>query len=197
MQCILCKKKDCLQGRNCSLIKSELEYSEKEKKELLISALFQAESEKKRKLEEIVIYAKKMGYTKIGIAFAIEYEKEARLVYNILSRYFEIYSVCCKVCGFGKEDFGIPKKEASEFEAACNPKGQARLLNEDGAELNLMLGLDTINEILFSENSAAPALHLPEEELRFLNTERTGSKEPNRPRKPQPFKKERKVREWV
>lgn len=198
MQCALCKNKECLWGKNCSIIKSELEYSEKEKKALQASSLFQEGTDKKTKLEEIVVFAKKMEYGKIGIAFSIECEREARLAYNILSRYFEVFSVCCNVCGFGKEQFEIPTTGTSGFEAACNPLGQARLLNEDGAELNLMLGLDAINEILFSVKSDAPSVSLPVGELLSLNEIQASPVRESTARKPPALQKKHAIKKkWV
>lgn len=198
MQCALCRNKECLRGKNCSIIKSELEYSEKEKRALQASSLFQVGTERKTKLEEIIIYAKRMEYSKIGIAFSIECEIEGRLAYDLLSRYFEVFSVCCKVCGFEKEQFGIPTNGTSEFEAACNPRGQALLLNEDGAELNLMLGLDAINEIIFSEKSDAPAVSLPVGELLSLKEVRASPVGENTVLKNPAFRKQHAIKKkWV
>jgi len=156
-------------GKNCSVIKSGLEYSSKDLRSLQVSAWLEADSVKRTKLEEIVIYAKKMGHGKIGIAFCIDYDKEARMVYEILSRYFEVFSVCCKVCGFGKAEFGLRKCEGTGLEIACNPIGQALLLNDDKTDLNIMLGLKTGYDILFSEHSDAPSLVLPIQELPHLS----------------------------
>jgi uncharacterized metal-binding protein len=176
MQCALCKNKECLKGKNCSVIKSGLEYRGAELKSLQVAAWLEAGPQKKTKLEEIAIYAKKLGYQKIGIAFCIEYEREAKLVYEVLSKYFEVFSVCCKVCGFEKAKFGLRKSEqydkcesckgregspeASGFEAACNPIGQALLLNDDRTDLNIMLELKTGYDILFSTHSEAPSIAL-------------------------------------
>lgn len=166
MQCALCRNKECLKGKNCSVIKSGLDYSGDNLKSIRISAWLESDSIKRTKLEEITIYAKKMGYRKIGIAFCIEYEREARLLYDILSRYFEVFSVCCKVCGLEKAGLlGIKSLEDSEFEASCNPIGQALLLNNDFTNLNLMLGLKTGYDVLFVTYSEAPAITLPVEEL--------------------------------
>lgn len=165
MQCALCKTKECLKGKNCSVIKSGLEYGGRDLKSLQVSAWLEADPAKRTKVEEIAIYAKKMGYEKIGIAFCIDYTIEARMVYEILSRYFEVFSVCCKVCGFGKADFGLRKCEGAGFEVACNPIGQALLLNDDETDLNIMLGLKTGYDILFSANSDAPSVVLPVQEL--------------------------------
>ncbi|AKB49619.1 hypothetical protein MSBRW_0366 [Methanosarcina barkeri str. Wiesmoor] len=165
MQCALCRIKDCVKGKNCSVIKYGLEYTGDDLKAIQISAWLESDSMKRTKLEEIAIYAKSLGYTKIGIAFCIEYEREARLVYDILSRYFEVFSVCCKVCSFEKASLGIKKSKYLEYEAVCNPIGQALLLNDDLTNLNIMLGLKTGYEILFAKYSEAPSITLPIEEL--------------------------------
>jgi uncharacterized metal-binding protein len=87
------------------------------------------------------------------------------LVYDILSRYFEVFSVCCKVCSFEKSSLGIKKSEDMEFETVCNPIGQAQLLNDDLTDLNIMLGLKTGYDILFAQYSEAPSITLPVQEL--------------------------------
>ncbi len=165
MQCALCRNKECLKGKNCSVIKSGLDYSGDALKSVQISAWLESNYVKRTKLEEIIIYSKKMGYRKIGIAFCIEYEREARLLYDILSRYFEVFSICCKVCSLEKTSLGLNVSEGSEFDASCNPLGQALLLNNDLTDLNIMLGLKTGYDILFIEYSEAPSIALPVEEL--------------------------------
>lgn len=165
MQCALCRIKECTRGKNCSVIKSGLEYTGDNLKSIQTSAWLESDNVKRTKLEEIAIYAKRLGYTKIGVAFCIEYEREARLVYDILSRYFEVFSVCCKVCSFEKASLGIKKSENLEFEAVCNPIGQALLLNDDLTNLNIILGLKTGYDILFAKYSEAPSIALPVEEL--------------------------------
>lgn len=169
VQCALCRNKECLKGKNCSVIKSGLEYSGDDLKSVQISAWLESDYVKRTKLEEITIYAKRAGHRKIGIAFCIEYEREARLLYDILSRYFEVFSVCCKVCSLEKASIGIRELEGSEFETSCNPIGQALLLNDDLTNLNIMLGLKTGYDILFVKYSEAPAITLPVEE--FLQLE--------------------------
>ncbi|WP_440946809.1 DUF1847 domain-containing protein [Methanosarcina sp. T3] len=168
MQCALCRNKECLVGKNCSVIKSGLEYNGDNLKSIRISAWLESDPAKRTKLEEIAIYSKRLGYRKIGIAFCIEHEREARLVYDILSRYFEVFSVCCKVCSLEKESLGIKKTGNLEFEATCNPIGQALLLNNDGTDLNIMLGLKTGYDILFAKYSEAPTITLPLVELPYL-----------------------------
>ncbi|KKG18109.1 hypothetical protein EO98_14325 [Methanosarcina sp. 2.H.T.1A.6] len=168
MQCALCRNKECLIGKNCSVIKSRLEYSGDDLKSIQMASWLESDSAKRTKLEEIAIYSKRLGYRKIGIAFCIEHEREARLVYDLLSRYFEVFSVCCKVCSLEKESLGLRKTGNLEFEAVCNPIGQALLLNDDHTNLNIMLGLKTGYDILFAEYSEAPSITLPLLELPYL-----------------------------
>ena len=73
VQCALCRIKECVKGKNCSVIKFGLEYTGDDLKSIQISAWLESDHLKRTKLEEITIYAKKLGYTKIGIAFCIEY----------------------------------------------------------------------------------------------------------------------------
>lgn len=172
MQCALCRIKECIRGKNCSVIKSELEYTGDDLASIQISAWLESNHVKRTKLEEIIIYAKKLGYKKIGVAFCIEYDQEARLVYDIFSKYFEVFSVCCKVCSFEKSSLGIKKPEDLEFEAICNPIGQALLLNNDFTNLNITLGLKTGYDILFAKYSEAPSIALPIQELsQFVDSE--------------------------
>ena len=64
---------------------------------------------------------------------------------------------------------GIKKSEDLEFEAVCNPIGQALLLNNDLTNLNIMLGLKTGYDILFAKYSEAPSITLPVQELPQLD----------------------------
>jgi uncharacterized metal-binding protein len=165
VKCALCRNKDCLKGKNCSVIKSGLKFSVDDLKAVKISSWLASSHVKRTKLEEITIYAKRLGYRRIGIAFCIEYEREARLVYDILSRYFEVFSICCKVCGLDKAELGIHESDDSEFEVACNPIGQAILLNGDFTDLNILIGLKTGYDIIFAKYSAVPSMTLPLQEL--------------------------------
>jgi uncharacterized metal-binding protein len=165
VQCALCRNKECLTGKNCSVIKTGFEYTGDNLKGIHVASWLESENVKRTKLEEIIIFAKRLGYRKIGIAFCVEYEKEAKLFYDIFSRFFEVFSVCCKVCGIEKASIGIKKPDDSEFEASCNPVAQAMLLNSDLTDLNIMIGLKTGYDILFAKYSEAPTISIPDQEL--------------------------------
>lgn len=157
MKCALCEEKNCYTGKDCTGFKEEISYEDEDLKSMQTSAEIEARYYmEKTRLEEIILYAKKMGYQKLGIAFCIGLQKEARILHKILARDFEVHSVCCKVCGLDKEDFGLEKLHGEGFEATCNPLGQAKVLNEKGTELNLIVGLCIGHDILFTQNSEAP-----------------------------------------
>jgi uncharacterized metal-binding protein len=46
------------------------------------------------------------------------------------------------------------------FEAACNPIGQANVLNKENCDINIIVGLCIGHDILFTGNSKAPVTTL-------------------------------------
>lgn len=165
MKCALCEDKECCEGKNCTTgtmgLKTKMMYIGNCHKITKVAAQIEAEYYmKKTRLEELVLFAKKMGYRKLGMAFCIGLENEARIIHEVLARDFDIYSVCCKVYGFNKDDFGLEKLNDGGFEAACNPLGQAFVLNKEKTDLNIILGLCIGHDILFTEHSDAPVTTL-------------------------------------
>jgi uncharacterized metal-binding protein len=87
-------------------------------------------------------------------------EKEAMMICEILSKSFNVSSVCCKVCGIDKSYFDLEYLHGGEKEAACNPVGQAMILNKEKTDLNIILGLCIGHDILFTKYSNAPVTTL-------------------------------------
>jgi uncharacterized metal-binding protein len=162
MKCALCKKKECREGKDCTHIKGEAEKELRENlKSVKTSAHIEAEYYMKlTRLEELILYAKQMGYKKVGMAFCIGLENEAREIHKILEKDFEVHSVCCKACGIDKSDLDLEKLHEGGTEVTCNPIGQAMVLNDEGSELNLILGLCIGHDILFTQYSKAPVTTL-------------------------------------
>jgi len=161
MQCALCTSKKCREGKDCSSISKEVEYIDENLESMKISA--QIESRyymKKTRLEELIMYAEGMGYEKLGIAFCVGLEKEAKIIHEILTHDFNVSSVCCKVCGIDKDIYGLEKLRNGSFEAICNPIGQALVLNQKKTDLNIILGLCIGHDILFTQHSQAPVTTL-------------------------------------
>ena len=113
------------------------------------------------RVEEIMDFARRMGARKIGIAHCAALMTEARLASEIFSaRGFEAHSVCCKVGSIDKESVGLADSEKvrpGEYEALCNPIGQAALLANAGTELNVVVGLCGSHDSLFFMHSKVPA----------------------------------------
>ncbi|MGI6751778.1 MAG: DUF1847 domain-containing protein [Anaerovoracaceae bacterium] len=125
------------------------------------SALVEAEGYcKKTRLEEIMIFAEKCGFKKLGLAFCVGFMREAVILHKILKKNsFEIQSVVCKNGSIPKEYVGIKDNEKIDpgnFEPMCNPIGQAILLNECKTDFNIVLGLCVGHDSLFFKYSQAP-----------------------------------------
>ena len=113
------------------------------------------------RVEEVIQFAKKMGYKKLGIAFCIGLKDEAETLTRILeNRGFDVVSVCCKAGAIPKETIGITEEQKiggpSSFEAMCNPITQAEILNSEGVEFNIVVGLCVGHDSLFFKYAHAP-----------------------------------------
>ncbi len=157
MKCADCNEKDCSNGKDCFGLADDIEYKDDDLRSMQVSAHIESEHYmKKTRLEEIILYAKEMGYKKLGIAFCVGLEKEAEITARILEKDFEVISACCKICGIDKGEYDLDKLRGEGFEATCNPIGQAEILNENETELNLIVGLCIGHDILFTQHSKAP-----------------------------------------
>lgn len=125
------------------------------------SALVEAEGYcRKTRLEEIMDFANKCGFKKLGIAFCIGLSREANLLSKILRHNsFDVESVVCKSGSIPKEFLNISenqKLDPTSYEPMCNPIGQAYLLNKAKTDLNIILGLCVGHDSLFMKYSDAP-----------------------------------------
>ena len=111
--------------------------------------------------EEIIRFAKKMGYRKIGIATCIGLLDTAYLYASILESHgFEVLSVACKAGNVAKEEIGLrdeQKVRPGSFEPMCNPIAQAEMLNAHGSEFNVVMGLCVGHDSLFFQHAQAPS----------------------------------------
>ncbi|MBT3222278.1 MAG: DUF1847 domain-containing protein [Proteobacteria bacterium] len=115
---------------------------------------------KQTRVEEIMAFANRLGAEHLGVAFCVGLAREAGLLRTILERNgFRVSSVCCKVGSIPKEEIGLTDAEKirpGQYEAACNPVLQARLLDNAGAKLNIVVGLCVGHDSIFFKNSVAP-----------------------------------------
>ena len=107
----------------------------------------------KTRVEELIEFAQRMGYKKLGVAFCGALTHEASILSEILEKHgFEIVAVSCKVGRIPKERIGVKDEEKvkiGEFEPMCNPITQAKILNKAKTDFNIMLGLCIGHDSLF------------------------------------------------
>jgi len=114
----------------------------------------------KSRVEEIMEFARRMGYRRLGVAYCSGVQFEASLLVPILeNRGFEVISVACKCGSVPKEELGLADWEKvlpGRFEAMCHPIAQAEILNSYNTDLNIMLCLCVGHDSLFLKHSKAP-----------------------------------------
>jgi len=112
------------------------------------------------RVEEIMDFARRCGYGRLGLAHCIGLQGEASVVKRIFeANGLRTEAVACKAGALPKELIGLgaaDKVSAGAFESMCNPIGQARLLADAGTELNVLLGLCVGHDSLFFKHSVAP-----------------------------------------
>lgn len=112
------------------------------------------------RVEDTIDFAREMGYKKLGIATCVGLIAESRILTKILeTKGFEVISICCKSGSIPKEEIGLKDHEKAipgTFEPICNPVAQARLLDAEGSELNILVGLCVGHDSLFIKSSKAP-----------------------------------------
>lgn len=163
LNCALCLEKECYNGKDCLKLKEEIKKLYQKNEISLIKTATSIETKyymKKTRIEEIILFSKRMDYKKLGLAFCLGLEKEAREIYSIFKEHFKVYSACCKICGIDKTEFKLDKIDKTRYEAMCNPIGQATFLNQKKTDLNIIIGLCIGHDILFSNHSKAPVTTL-------------------------------------
>ncbi|KPK21756.1 MAG: metal-binding protein, partial [Dehalococcoidia bacterium SM23_28_1] len=65
----------------------------------------------------------------------------------------------CKAGGIPKEEIGVKDEEKiipGTYESMCNPISQAEILNEEGCDFNIAMGLCVGHDSLFLKHANAP-----------------------------------------
>lgn len=139
-------------ARKASIQEGEC-YSEREKRPYVMHPV-------KPRFLEIVEFAQKMKYKKLGLVFCLGLAKEAVIVNQLLKNHgFEVISVACKAGGVPKEEIGIKEEEKifiGGHESMCNPILQAMVVNDAKTDFNVLLGLCVGHDSLFFKYADAP-----------------------------------------
>lgn len=116
------------------------------------------------RVEEIIAFAKRIGAKKIGVATCIGLMSEAKIFVQVLkAKGLESYCVICKVGSIDKTEVGIAEElkiQKGCHESLCNPILQAKLLNKEKTDLNVIVGLCVGHDSLFIKYSKAPVTTL-------------------------------------
>ncbi len=116
---------------------------------------------KNPRIVELVQFAHKMGYKKLGLAFCTGLSNEAGIVNEILENQgFEVVSARCKMGGVPKEKIGIKPEQKiggpNSCETMCNPIAQAKALNAEKVDMAVVLGLCLGHDTLFFQYCSVP-----------------------------------------
>lgn len=166
-ECANCKSHACYtKGMNCTVVSSEeviSAYTDEERRMMEAAAYVEATFYGNlTRLQETAEFAKSMNYHRLGLAFCIGLYQEARYIVRFFEQQgFECYSVCCKNCSVSKKELGLKQvKPDKEHEAMCNPKFQARFLNDKQVDLFIACGLCVGHDALFNAHCNGPVTTL-------------------------------------
>jgi uncharacterized metal-binding protein len=165
MKCHRCSSPECYRGgRECVEGGKEVlkELSPLEEKLLKVASDVEREFYcKLTRVEELIEFAKRMGFKKLGVAFCIGLFEETKTLVRYLEKAnFQVFSVACKSGAVDKSFLQIEKMQPEKLEATCNPVLQAKVLNELETELNVAVGLCIGHDCLFQLYSKAPTTTL-------------------------------------
>ena len=115
----------------------------------------------KPRIVEIVEFARRMQYRKLGLIFCIGLRDEANVTQQILmTNGFTVASASCKVGKQPKTAYGIKVEDfvnpSLPEESACNPKFQALLMNEAQVDFTILMGLCVGHDTLALKHLEAP-----------------------------------------
>ena len=114
----------------------------------------------KTRIQEVCEFAHKMGYRRLGMVFCAGLISEAARIGEILRIHgFEVVSAVCKAGRVDKREIGVKDSEKIQVgrdEAMCNPIFQAKLLNHEKTEFNIVVGLCVGHDSLFLRFAEAP-----------------------------------------
>lgn len=110
------------------------------------------------RVEEIIEFAKRLNFKKIGIATCVGLLNESRIFAKILRKEgFEVYTSACKVGAMKKTTVTGLDEEKTKITGniMCNPILQAKILNNEKTDLNVVIGLCVGHDSLFYKYSDA------------------------------------------
>lgn len=113
------------------------------------------------RVEETIEFIRRMGFKYVGIASCVGLMKETRMFVKILRACgIKSYTVGCKIGATDKCEVGVPAEKklngGTGHESMCNPIMQAKVLEEEGIDFNIVIGLCVGHDTMFLKYSHAP-----------------------------------------
>ena len=113
------------------------------------------------RVQETIEFIRRMGYKYIGIASCVGLMAETRMFVKILRAVgIKSYTVGCKVGAVDKCEVGVPNEKklngGTGHESMCNPIMQAKVLEAEGTDFNIVMGLCVGHDTMFLKYSHAP-----------------------------------------
>ena len=104
--CAECRKRECRNGKDCfAAAERHLDFYGDERLARMHRAASTVEARhycRATRLQEVALFAKELGLSKLGLAFCIGLADEAAVVAEVLGRDFSVVSACCKGSGIPK-----------------------------------------------------------------------------------------------
>jgi uncharacterized metal-binding protein len=154
IDCLACDDRICLRGGGGACAATAGASPPSSDLHHLLEAATDIAREEERTLcrvAELVYFCLEMQFERVGLAFCKDLLEPARILAEVLRRFFEVVPVWCKIGGGGAGD---------DDGALCNPLGQAAALNAAGTHINVVVGLCIGADCLFDRASEAPVTHL-------------------------------------
>ncbi len=165
--CLKCTNRVCMRGEACYPGVSQSLKELDETDQTMLEVARDVSSEEDRQLcrvAELIYFCLGMKYNRIGLAYCVDLMEPAGILAGLLRRHFEVFPVCCKVGGAPASDPTVDNDDTTTRPAdtcvACNPLGQAEVLNELNTDINIIVGLCMGVDCLFTQASDAPVTTL-------------------------------------
>ncbi|WP_405330250.1 DUF1847 domain-containing protein [Ruminobacter sp.] len=113
------------------------------------------------RVEETIEFITRMNYKKVGIATCVGLLNESRILSRILTaKGIDNYVVGCKTGAVDKTEIGVPNElklnRGCGHESLCNPILQAKILERQHTDFNIVMGLCIGHDTLFIKHSTVP-----------------------------------------
>jgi uncharacterized metal-binding protein len=116
------------------------------------------------RVEETLIFVKRMGYKKVGVATCLGLLSECNQFARAAKAYdVNLCGVACKIGAIDKTKMGLAEEDKivpNAHESMCNPIKQAEYLNREKTDFNIIIGLCVGHDTLFIKHSKAPVTYL-------------------------------------